>query len=195
MKKLSNILFIGLALFLSSCIKQLDKKYEGPTVAELDAAVLNSNTTGVTYPILTRQARHGVPVATSDSTIRRLSGTFRLRVNLVGPQSGTDQTVGYKIFNSPITTVSFPATPSGQTPSQGSGTLTVSNAVAGTHFTALSGTVTIPAKSSFGFIEIPIRNAGAAAGQARFIGIQLDSTGTVKPNPNYARIGVVIDQR
>lgn len=196
MKKYSIYLVAGVTAFIfSSCIKQIDKTFQGETVVEIDATPLNSVASGQTYPILTRIARHGIPVATSDSTLRRLNGTVRIRLNLVGPQNGTDKTIGYKIFGSPITSVSFPATASGQTPTTASGTLAVQNAVAGTHYTALSGICTIPANSSFGYIDLPILNAGSTAGQARFIGIQLDSTGTLKPNPNYNKLGLVIDQR
>src|SRR5215218_2904631 len=109
MKKFSSLLYISLSVLLFSCIKQVDKKFTGATVAELDPTVLNSNFTGVTYPILTRKVPAGVPAATTDSTIRRYSGTMRLRVNLVGPQSAKDETVGYKLFDSPITSISFPA--------------------------------------------------------------------------------------
>lgn len=187
----------GLAgmMLLTSCIKQIDKAFTGKTVVEIDAAPLNSNFTGVTYPIITRIPPAGIPLRTADSTLRRLSGTVMVRVNLVGPQVAQEQTIGYKIFNSPIASISFPATATGQTPTAAAGTLSVVDALAGTHFTALSGKCIIPANSSFGFIEIPVRNAGATAAQGRFIGIQLDSTGSLMPNPNYARIGMVIDQR
>jgi hypothetical protein len=187
----------GLAgmLLLTSCIKQLEKAFTGATVVEIDAAVLNSNATGVTYPIITRIPPAGIPLRTADSTLRRWSGTVKVRVNLVGPQVAQEQTIGYKIFTSPITSISFPATATGQTPTAAAGTLSVLNALAGTHFTALSGKCTIPANSSFGFIDLPVINAGTTAAQGRFVGIQLDSTGTLMPNPNYARIGMVIDQR
>ncbi|MES2881712.1 MAG: hypothetical protein V4676_06160 [Bacteroidota bacterium] len=188
-------LFIGITVALFSCIKQSEKTFTGNTVVELDAAVLNATATGVTYPILTRKALHGVPVATTDSTLRRFTGLVRLRINLVGPQSNKDETIGYKIFGSPITSIAFPATATGQTPSQALGTLAVSSAVSGTHFSPLNGVVTIPAKSSFGFIDLQVVNGAATAGQARFLGIQLDSSGTIKPNPNYNKIGLVIDQR
>src|SRR5215204_2213055 len=118
MKKLTLLLFIGSCLLFAGCIKQIDKTFTGKTVAELDPTVLNSNAVNVTYPILTRKARQGVPVATTDSTLRRISGTVSLTVNLVGPQSDKDETVGYTVFSSPITSVSFPATATGQTPSQ-----------------------------------------------------------------------------
>lgn len=180
----------------TSCIKQIDKTFQGQTVVEIDATALNSANATAGYPVLTRIPADGIPLRTVDSTLRRLNGIVRIRLNLVGPQSDQAQTIGYKVMDaSPITSVAMPATASGQTPSMASGTLTVTNAVAGTHYTALSGKCTIPAKSSYGFIEIPIINGGATAGQARFLGIQLDSTGTLLPNPNYNKIGLAIDQR
>jgi len=183
-------------LALSSCIKQIDKKFQGQTVVEIDPTVLNSANATAGYPVLTRIPADGIPLRTADSTLRRLNGIVRVRLNLVGPQSDQAQTIGYKVLTaSPITSVSFPATATGQTPSAAAATLTVSNAVAGTHYTSLSGSCTIPPKSSYGFIDIPIINGGAAAGQARFLGIQLDSSGTLKPNPNYNKIGLAIDQR
>ncbi len=194
MKKV--LLYIALPVFFSSCVKQIDKKFSGETVVEIDAAPLNSVATGVTYPILTRIPFGGRPIVnTADSTLRRLNGTVRIRVNLVGAQSAQDQTVGYKLFTSPVTTIAYGATISGQTPSRAAATLAVSDAVAGTHYTALPGSVTIPANSSFGYIEVNVLDAGATAGQARFIGIQLDSTGSLRPNPNYNKIGLTIDQR
>ena len=196
MKKHSIYLLAGIAaLVFSSCIKQIDKTFQGATVVEVDATPLNSVATGQTYPILTRIARHGIPVATADSTLRRLNGTVRIRLNLVGHQTGADQTIGYKLFSTPIATIAFPATATGQTPSRVAATLAVSNGVAGTHFTALSGLCTIPANSSFGYIDVAILDPGATAGQSRFLGIQLDSTGSLKPNPNYNKLGLVIDQR
>lgn len=186
---------IALTLLFSSCIKQLDKTYQGTTVAELDASPLNSFASGLSYPVLTRQPILGRPIANTDSTLRRISGTVRVRVNLVGPQAATDQTVGYRIFTSPITTIAFPATATGQTPAAAAGTLAVTDAVSGTHFAPLSGKLTIPAKSSFGFIDLVLLPGTAAAGQARFIGITLDSTGNILPSVNYRSLGLVIDQR
>lgn len=202
MKKI--LLYIVIPVALSSCIKQLDKKYSGKTVVEIDATPLNSVATGVNYPILTRIPADARPIVTSrDSTLRRWNGTVKIRVNLVGPQASSDQTVGYKIFTtSPVNTIAFGATltaaqapPSGQTPSAPSATLAIQPAIEGTHFETLSGKVTIPANSSFGYIEVKIRNNGATPGQARFLGIQLDSTGTLLPNPNYNKLGLAIDQR
>jgi hypothetical protein len=87
------------------------------------------------------------------------------------------------------------ATFAAQLPASLAGTLAISNAVSGVNFTPLTGKVIIPANSSFGNIEIQLLNPGAFAAQGRFIGIQLDSTGTVLPSLNYRTIGLIIDQR
>lgn len=189
--------YLATAVFLSSCIKQIDKTYQGKSLVEIDATPLNSTAVGLNYPILTRVVPIGRPIATTvDSTLRRFAGTVRVRVNMMGAQSDKDETVGYQIANSsPITSIAFPATITGQTPSASAATLTVSNAVSGTHYAAVSGKVTIPAKSSFGFIDIQVLNAGVSAGQARYLGIRLDSTGSLMPSPNYLQLGLVIDQR
>ncbi len=117
------------------------KTYTGKSIVEIDATVLNSVAVGQTYPILTRIPLGGRPIINaSDSTLRRWNGQVKIRVNLVGPQSSKDETIGYKIFNSPITSIAYGATltttqapPSGQVPAQAAATLSVQNAVAGTH--------------------------------------------------------------
>jgi len=204
MKKIYFILIIA-AISFNSCIKNDPVIWEG-SVVELDAAIWNANGAGLTYPILTRvpAANRAVSTACPDSTLRRYPQTIRVRVNLVGAQSGKDISVSYETFNSPVTTVAFPATiaanagagcPTAQTPSAAAATLAVSDAVAGTHFTTLSGTTVIPANSSFGYIDIPILNPGATAGAARFIGIRLKDNESVKASANYKEAGFVIDQR
>lgn len=165
-------------------------------MVEIDATPLNSAAVGVNYPILTRVVPQGRPVATVDSTLRRYTGTVKVRVNLVGPQSDKEETIGYRVeTTSPVPTIAFPATISGQTPSAAAATLTVASAVAGTHYAPLSGKVTIPAKSSFGYIDVQILNAGPSAGQARYLSIRLDSTGSLLPSVNYRQLGLAIDQR
>ena len=180
----------------SSCIKEDNKAFQGKSVAEIDASPLNSANATTGYPVLTRIPAFARPVVTTDSTLRRLNGTVRIRVNLVGPQENREYKVGYKIFSAPaITTIAFPATPAGQVPAAAGANLAVLDAVAGTHYAPLSGVCTIPANSSFGFIDVNILNAAATPGQARFLGIQLDSTGSLAPNPNYNKLGLIIDQR
>ena len=195
MKKIIQILVIIVtAIGLASCIKN-DPVIINNSVAEFDATAVNSNAAGLTYPIIGRIPGYGRAANTLDSTLRRYQQTVKIRVNLVGPQSGTDQTVGYEVFNSPVTTFSMPATITGQTPSAASASLTVTDAIAGTHFTALSGMLTIPANSSFGFLDLPILNPGTTAGSGRFIGLRLNDKGTIKASFNYRDLGLVIDQR
>jgi hypothetical protein len=224
MKNIKFLLFATLVISITSCIKQIEKQFNGNVVAEVDVAVLNTNASGVTYPIIARHPRPGIPLNTAnsttacqipqaDSTLRRIGREIQLRINLVGPQSTADRTVGYRVIQLPssITTFAFPTTVAAvttaascsnpnvvfaaQTPTAAAGTLTLSDAIAGTHYTPLSGIVTIPANSSFGTLRIPLIAGTAAAGTARYIGIQLDSTGSVLPSLNYRTVGLVIDQR
>jgi hypothetical protein len=194
MKK-TIITSIILALFFTSCIKN-DPVIVSGSVAEFDATALNANAAGLTYPIIGRNPGYGRVANTTDSTLRRYAQTIRLRVNLVGPQSGSDQTVGYTLFTaSPITTFAMPATITAQTPAAAAATLNVSLAAAGTDFTALSGTLTIPKNSSFGYLDLPILAKAATAGEGRFIGITLNNAGSIKASVNYSQLGLVIDQR
>jgi hypothetical protein len=197
----SALLLIGLA----GCIKNDKVTWQGK-LAEIDLAVWNANGPGMTYPFVTRipSPNRALTPGCPDSTLRRYAGTISVRVNLVGAQSAQDETVGYSIFTSPVTTVSFPATIAkdsvkgcitAQTPSAAAATLNVINTVAGTHYTALSGTVTITKGSSFGYITIPILNSGSTASTAAFLGIQLNNNGSVKPSVNYSQVGLFIDQR
>lgn len=207
MKKYSLLAYIAVvSLLLSSCIKEDDKTFTGTTVVEIDQTVLNAVSVGVTYPILTRIPLSGRPVVTaSDSTLRRLNNaTIRIRVNLVGKQSSKDETFGFTVFTAPpVASIAFGATltaaqapPNGQLPAAAAATLTLAAGVANTHyFIASSGIVTIPANSSFGYIDVGILNPGATAGQARFVGIELNNNGTIPANPNYSKIGLAIDQR
>jgi len=205
MKKIFYFLFLLLLFAAGSCIKNKLVTWNG-AVAEIDLTAWNANGPGVTYPFITRvpAANRALTSTCPDSTLRRYAGTIKVRINLVGGHSSKDETVGYTIFNSPVTTVAFPATigasaslgcPTAQTPAAGAATLNVLDAVAGTHYAALSGTVTIPKDSSFGYINIQILNPGPTAGQARFLGIQLNNNGSLKQSVNYSQVGLFIDQR
>jgi hypothetical protein len=196
MKKYIVFPLIVMAAFFSGCIKN-DPVIIADKFAEFDATAVNANAAGLTYPIIGRIPGYGRVANTTDSTLRRLSQTVRLRVNLVGGQSSNSETVSYQVFSVPasVTTFAMPATITGQTPTSAAATLTVTDAVAGTHFTALSGTVTIPANSSFGYLDLPVLPATATAGTARFLGIKLTSSGSIKASVNYSEIGLIIDQR
>jgi hypothetical protein len=173
MKKLGIFfLFISLiTLSLTSCIKNEEPIYNG-TVVEMDAATWNANSVGVTYPILTRQPAAGRASSSanaSDSTITRRSGTVQLRVNLVGAQRTTPTDITYTVD------------------------ATSSTAVAGTHYAPLSGKVTIPANSSFGFIPVQILDPGATTGTKDLI-ITLTGGTNVSVNENYKSVGLRISQ-
>jgi hypothetical protein len=199
MKQLLSIITIGvvLSLGLGGCIKNDPVIWTGSQV-ELDATSWNANAAGLTYPIIPRIPGYGRVANTSDSTLRRQSGTIKIRINLIGAQLSTTkaETVGYEIATtSPITTINMPATITGQTPAAPAAALTVTNAVSGTHYTALSGLITFPANSSFAFLDIPILAPAATPGTARYLGIKLNNNGTLKPAVNYSELGLVIDQR
>ena len=197
MKKINQFIAILFTLLiLSSCIKN-EPVIVSSKHAEFDATALNSNAAGLTYPIISRVPAYGRVSNALDSTLRRYQQTIRVRVNLVGAQSAQSETVGYEVFTStsPITTYFMPRTIPGQTPFSDTATLSITHAVVGTHFTALSGTLTIPANSSFGFLDFPILNAGPMAASGRFIGLRLNDNGTIKASFNYRDLGLVIDQR
>lgn len=208
MKKFLSIFSVLSIVVFTGCIKNDPVIFDSNRIVEIDQTTWNANAAGLTYPILTRRPAAGRPVGTAapsgpDSTLRRYSGTIQVRVNLVGPQSTKEETVGFTVFDSPITTVAFPtsltvqqAPTAVQTPASPAATLPVTNAVAGTHYNIVGNatTITIPANSSFGFLNIQIL-APAAATEGRFFGIQLNDKGSLKASVNYSQIGFVIDQR
>ena len=204
MKRISSIFFFVAVVSLSACIKNEDVTFQN-RVAEIDQTTYNANASGLTYPILTRIPAMGRAVAAicPDSVLRKFSGTMRLRINLVGPQSSKEETVGYSTFAAPVTTATIPATilaggacTTAQAPARAAAALPVITGVAGTHYTlaGAAGKITIPANSSFGYLDIQLLN-GASSANAAFIGIRLDSTGSVLPNFNYRDIGILVDQR
>jgi hypothetical protein len=164
-------LLLAVVTFLGGCIKNEEVVYTGNAV-ELDAATWNANSVGVSYPILTRKPAFGRAVSSSnasDSIMTRRSGTIQLRVNLVGPQRSTPVTVNYEVVTSATT------------------------AVAGTHYTTLPGTVTIPANSSFGYIDVQLLNPGATSGTKDLV-IRLTGGTDVMISPNYNTVGLRISQ-
>src|SRR5262245_57460707 len=111
MKKIFYYLIVLLVFGLGACIKNDKVTWQGK-LAEIDLAVWNANGPGMTYPFVTRipAANRALTTGCPDSTLRRYAGSISVRVNLVSAQSAQDETVGYTIFTSPVTTVSFPAT-------------------------------------------------------------------------------------
>lgn len=164
------ILAIATVSFLGSCVKNELPVFTAP-VAEFDAASWNANGAGLSFPILTRVPGYGRVVAASDPLLTRTNpGIKKFRVNLIGQQLPTDTDI-YVIMNS-----------------------VTSTAVAGTHYKQFSPVVKIPAKKSFGEMEVEILNPGVA-GTPKDLELIL-STGTngVAGNPNYNKIRLRIAQ-
>ena len=117
---------------------------------------------------------------------------MRLRVNVVGPIENSNREIEVTTF--PIA-AQLPSITFRQLTPCANATLTTVDATAGTHYSLASNKITIPAGSSFGFLDITILNAGATAGQARVIGFELKETTSAKPSENYKKIAIAIDQR
>jgi len=170
---MKRIIFSSLSILMlflfSGCIKNTLTTYKDAAQIEWDAASWNANSLGVTYPIFTRVPIFNAANPASQPTITRASGTIQLRVNLIGPQSNTDGTFTYTVSQSETT------------------------AVAGTHYTALSGTGVIPANSSFGYVNVAILNPGPGTGTVDLV-LQLTSNSTYTAAVNYAKVGLRIAQ-
>lgn len=167
MRKILFSISLLSSLFLGGCIKNDPVTYTDNKV-EFDAATWNSNAAGFTYPIMASLPNQGFAGGTG--TLSRSTGTFKIRVNLLGSQIASTSTFNYTVVASEST------------------------AIAGTHFTALSGTGTIAANSSFGFIDIPLLNPGVSSTTPVVLVLELLPSGTILPNTNYAKVGFRISQ-
>ncbi len=183
MKKIflySSLMFL---LFTTGCIKNELKVFTGKEVVEFDATVLNSPTLGVTFPLMTRVPAYGVAASTAHPLITRSSGVIKFRVNLVGRQSTSNQIITYKVVTAAFSsTLDIPSGTGARLP-----------ATAGTHFNT-TGTLTIPANSSFGELEITVINPGVGSATARYIVLELEGNSTFGPSENFKRLGVQISQ-
>lgn len=181
------IAFFFAAILFAGCIKEEVKTYTGKPVLEFDAAVLNSAATGVKFPLLTRVPKYGLTAVssgtTADPVITRASGVVKFRINLVGPQSATEQVISYKVVSADYSSTLDIAT----------GTSARLPAVAGTHFST-TGTCTIPANSSFGEISVTVINPGAASTISRYLVLEIGGNASFSPSENYKRLGIQISQ-
>lgn len=164
------ILAIATVSLLGSCVKNELTVFTAP-VAEFDAASWNANAAGLSFPILTRVPGYGRVVAASDPLLTRTNpGIKKFRVNLIGQQLPTDTDI-YVIMNS-----------------------VTSTAVAGRHYKQFSPVVKIPAKTSFGEMEVEILNPGVAGAAVDLELILSTGTNGVAGNPNYNKIRLRIAQ-
>lgn len=183
------ISILSLAFVFSSCIKQENVRFLS-NFAELDAAALNPVFGTLSYPFLTRQPTPGRAILSSaDPFITRVATSVTLRVNLLGVLRSTPTNVKYQLFSVGTavgTTVNYGGT---------IGTLNTIDAVAGTHFVAPSGIVTIPPNSSFGTITIQLINSGVSTNQTALVGVEILNDGDVKASTNYAKLAFAISQK
>lgn len=174
--KLFKSIIIGAAALMmatfSSCIKDDVVVLEGSYV-EWDAAVHNANAGGRTYPIITRQVVGGQQQNNADPVLNTNIGTIKLRVNLVGPHRSSPVEFRYSAVNDELLANHI-------------------QAVEGTHYST-SGTVTIPANSSYGEVEIAVRPTTAAGSPLQLV-LELEGSGDVKLMENKKRIGMSIAQ-
>ncbi|WP_439881263.1 hypothetical protein ACSX1A_19245 [Pontibacter sp. MBLB2868] len=184
MKKIFLAFLTFIALATTSCIENEDIVLKQDFV-ELDAATYNSNALDKDYPVISRKPTPGRQVYTAttngwpaDPSINRTSGTVQLRVNLVGHQSDVAQELTYVVV--PNETYA-------------SGTINADAAVQGTHFN-VSGKVTIPANSSFGYIDVEILNPGTALATEKLIVLELAGNDKLKPNPLDKRVAILINK-
>ncbi len=174
MKKRLNILIaLCTIIILGSCTKN-DLPVYTKAVVEFDAATWNANAAGRTYPVLTRVPGYNRPVSSGDPLLSRNNpGIKKFRVNLVGRQFENPVTLQFDLFS-------------------GNGG---STAQEGKHF-KISRSLTIPANSSFGELEVEILNPGAPpAGQSSVdILLILNSVEGIESSVNYRIIGLRVAQ-
>jgi hypothetical protein len=89
-------------------------------------------------------------------------GVVNLQVNLVAEQRANDETITYRVV------------PEGTT------------AASGTDYN-VSGSLTIPANSSFGTLSVAIVNTGAIGGSVDLL-LELEGNATIVPSENYKRV-------
>jgi len=172
MKMRSIIIAISAVFLFGSCIKNELPVWTTAQV-EFDAASWNTNAAGRTYPILTRVSGYGRVVSTADPALTRTApGIKKFRVNLVGKQFDQPQTIQYDLFG-------------------GNGG---STAVEGVHY-KISRQLVIPAKSSFGELEVEILNPGAQTGvTAVDLLLVLNGKEGINRSVNYSILGLRIAQ-
>lgn len=189
MKKNILLIISLIVLTLTSCIKEAKVTFED-SKAEFDVASYNAKFGATDFSLATRVPGDGRPFIGADPFITRATTGLRFRVNLVGAQRGSASTVKYRVFS-----VGSSAGASITYGSPISATLPISDAVPGTHYTALSGVCTIPANSSFGYIDVPIINPGVSATETRSVGLELTDGGDIAPSFNYRKVVFVISQK
>jgi hypothetical protein len=110
-----------------------------------------------------------MPLAATDPLITRASGTIRFRVNLIGAQQATQQTLNFSVV------------------------ATGTTAVSGTHFT-IPGTIVIPANSSFGEAVVNVINPGVTSATPVTLVLEVTGNSLIKGATELNKIGIQISQ-
>lgn len=154
-KLMIGLLLPLLALTITGCFKNYEEDFlfKG-MVVEFDAATWTSKAPGKTYPIV--------------GPLDKASGVAKFKVNLVGAQKPTAQTVKYRVVT------------------------TESTAQEGLHFELEdNGELQIPANSSVGEASIDVLDFPPGAGTVLLV-IELEGNDELKPSENYKRLGINI---
>jgi hypothetical protein len=163
----SFIVFLGIAVAMSGCIENEPVVFKG-TLVEFDAAVLNNNATGKTFPILTRRPNYGFAATTANPFITRTSGTMTFRVNLVSGHKATEQVIEFSVVAEETT------------------------AVAGVHYN-LPAQLVIPAGESYGDFSLQMLDPGATEGSVVLV-VRLNGNADIEPSERYRTLGFSIAQ-
>lgn len=154
MKKIFYILLALVAFTQTSCFRNPEVIYEGAPVVEFNAAIVAN-----------------APQAFPTINVNNGAGDVFARVNLVGAQKTTDQTILYRV--DPVRTT----------------------AKEGLHYALLNkvddkGSFVIPANRSFADCGVSILQAPRVAGSSVILVLELLGTadGTIKPSENYKRL-------
>jgi hypothetical protein len=197
-----GVLLLAISIGLFSCIKKETVTF-GDSLVEFDAATLNTNNAytpgrdanlgrlanpldSIPFPIITRHPAIGRATGTAaDSLISRTSTirTVHLRVNLVGATRKTPTDVTYTTLpQSDYALIGVTSNTNGQ-------------AVSGTHYGPLNGKLTIPADSSWGYLDVPLLNTGTSSATPQEVVFRLTGGTDVRPNRNYSIVGIRISQQ
>lgn len=155
------ILALAMPMLFGSCMKETDEDfYFTNALAEFDLATNTANAPGRTYPLLAARTRG--------------SGMISYRINLLGAQLSTDQTIAIRVDAENST------------------------AVEGVHYRLPNGlNAALPANSSFANLDVEVLNFPAQpTGAANAVVVfEIVGNDVVKPSENHKSIGVQVNLR
>ncbi len=156
MKNIVKIaLFVSTTFLLTSCFKENEPVFDTLFLVEFQDAVILAPALTKTYPI---------------QAVSNGAGVISRRINLVGRQRSTEETIKFTVDTKEST------------------------AVEGVNFSLDGGELKIPANTSFGDLKVNILKAPAQAGKNVVLVLNLEGNGSdIKPNENYKKLGLRIN--